>query len=36
MAVEGEEGGRLGCNEVNDVADNIGYFIAEGVGGIDG
>ena len=34
--MEGQKGGRLGSDEVDDVADNISYFIAEGVGGIDG
>ena len=34
--MKGQEGGWLGCDEVDDVADNISYFIAEGVGGIDG
>ena len=34
--MKGQEGGWLGCDEVDDVADNISYFIAKGVGGIDG
>ena len=34
--MEGQEGSRLGCDEVDDVTDNISYFIAQGAGGIDG
>ena len=29
------EGGRLGCDEVDDVGDNFSYFIAEGASGIN-